>query len=176
MLKWLRGGNASRQVAVIEALPVDGKRSVILVRRDNIEHLVMVGGRNDLVIERNIMRRPAPKPARRPVPETKGLPSPGVPTREAVAEPPPKSFHDDLGALTRRLEAELRGSPPLRRQSPPLRRSEILGAAGRDEPRPRSSEQEGVDAAAQPRRTDDPERDPTPEAVPNDSAEKNQAR
>ena len=54
MLKWLRGRNA-----VIESLPVEGKRKVILVRRDNIEHLVMVGGRNDLVIEPNIMGRSA---------------------------------------------------------------------------------------------------------------------
>jgi flagellar protein FliO/FliZ len=66
MLKWLRGRNAPTRVAVIESLPVDGKRSVILVRRDNIEHLVMIGGRNDVVIERNIMRQPAPKPGRRP--------------------------------------------------------------------------------------------------------------
>jgi flagellar protein FliO/FliZ len=176
VFKWLRRGNASRRVGVIESVQLDGKRSVILVRRDNIEHLVMVGGRNDVVIEPNIMRRPAPKPTHRPVPETRRLPPPGVPTREAVAEPPPKTFHDDLGELTRRLEAELRSSPPLRRQSPPLRRSEILGAAGRDEPRHRSSEQEGVDAAAQPKRTDDPERDPAPEAVPNDSAEKKEDR
>jgi len=32
---------------------------VVLVRRDNIEHLVMVGGRNDFVIKSNIMRRAA---------------------------------------------------------------------------------------------------------------------
>jgi flagellar protein FliO/FliZ len=175
MFKWLRGRNASRRVGVIESIQLDGKRSIMLVRRDNTEHLVLVGGRDDVVIEANILHRPAPNPARRPVPETRGLP-PGVPTREAVAEPPPKTFHDDLGELTRRLEAELRSSPPLRRQSPPLRRSEILGAAGRDEPRHRSSEQEGVDAAAQPKRTDDPERDPAPEAVPNDSAEKKEDR
>ena len=119
MLKWLRRRNASTRVAVIESLPVDGKRSVILVRRDNIEHLVMVGGRNDLVIEPNIMRRAAPNPARRPAPEWKGL-SP-APTREPLAEPPPKSLHHNFEELTRRLEAELRGSPPLRRPSPPLR-------------------------------------------------------
>ena len=66
MLKWLRDRNAPTRVTVIESLPVDGKRRVILVRRDNTEHLVMVGGRNDLVIEHNIMRRPAPNAARRP--------------------------------------------------------------------------------------------------------------
>ena len=86
MLKWLHGRNA-----VIESLPVEGKRKVILVRRDNIEHLVMVGGRNDLLIESNIMRRAAPKPGRRPTPE-----------------PPPKSIHNNLEDLTRQLEAQLR--------------------------------------------------------------------
>ena len=49
----------ARQIGVSR----DGKRKVILVRRDNIEHLVMVGGRNDLVIEPNIMRRLAPNGA-----------------------------------------------------------------------------------------------------------------
>jgi hypothetical protein len=111
MLNWLRRRNAPAQVAVIESLPVDGKRSVILVRRDNIEHLVMVGGRNDLVIETNVMRRPAPNPARRPAPEWKGLPP--APTREPLAEPAVKNLQRNLEKLTRRLEAELRGSPPL---------------------------------------------------------------
>jgi len=121
MFKWLRDRNASQRVGVIESVQLDGKRSIKLVRRDNIEHLVLIGGRNDVVIEPNIVRRPAPKPAHRPASETRGLPPPGVPTREPLAGSPPKSRQDDLGELTRRLEAELRGSPPLRRHSPPLR-------------------------------------------------------
>jgi flagellar protein FliO/FliZ len=130
MLKWLRDRNAPTQVAVIESLPVDGKRSVILVRRDNIEHLVMVGGRNDLVIEPNIMRRPAPNAARRPTPEWKELPP--APTREPLAEPPPKSLHHNLEELTRRLEAELRGSQPRRGQSSPPPREEARSSAQSD--------------------------------------------
>jgi hypothetical protein len=121
MFKWLRGRNASRRIGVIEFVQLDGKRSIKLVRRDNIEHLVLVGGRNDIVIEPNIIRRPVPKPARRPAPETSGLPPPGVPTREPFADTSPKSRELDLEELTRRLEAELGGAPPLRRQSPPLR-------------------------------------------------------
>jgi len=117
MFKWLRR-NASRRVGVIESVPLDGKRNIVLVRRDDTEHLVLVGGRTDVVIEPNIMRRPLPKPAHRPAPET--LPPPDVPTPEPLAESPPASRQHDLGELTRRLEAELRGSPPLR-QSPPLR-------------------------------------------------------
>jgi hypothetical protein len=82
---------------------------------------VLVGGRSDVVIEPNIMRRPVRKPAHRSVSETSALPPTGVPTREPLAHSPPKSRQHDPGELTRRLEAELRGSPPLRRQSPPLR-------------------------------------------------------
>jgi len=36
MFKWLRGGNASRRVGVIESVQLDGIRSVILVRHDNV--------------------------------------------------------------------------------------------------------------------------------------------
>ena len=118
MFKWLRRRNASRRVGVIESVPLDGKRNIVLVRRDDTEHLVLVGGRTDVVIEPNIMRRPLPKPAHRPAPET--LPPPDVPTPEPLAESPSANRQHDLGELTRRLEAELRGSPPLR-QSPPLR-------------------------------------------------------
>ena len=122
MFKWLRDRNASQRVGIIESVPLDGKRSIKLVRRDNIEHLVLVGGRkNDVVIEPNIVRQPAPKPAHRPAPQARGLPPPGVPTREPLAGSPPKSRQLNLGELTRRLEAELGGSPPLRRHSPPLR-------------------------------------------------------
>ena len=120
MFDWLRRRKASSRIGVIESIQLDGKRSIILVGRDNIEHLLLVGRRNDVVIEPNIMRRPMPKPAHRPAPETSGLPPPGVPTPEPLAESPPASRQHGLGELTRRLEAELRGSPPLR-QSPPLR-------------------------------------------------------
>ena len=88
MFKWLRDRKASRRVGVIESVQLDGKRSIKLVRRDNIEHLVLVGGRDDVVIEPNIMRRPVPKPAHRPAPETRGLPPSGVSTREPLADSP----------------------------------------------------------------------------------------
>ena len=97
MFKWLHGGNSSKRVGLIESLSVGGKRNVILVRRDNIEHLVLVGGRTDVLIEPNIARRPVPKPAHRPEPATRGLPPPGVPTRERLAEAPAKSRRLDLG-------------------------------------------------------------------------------
>ena len=68
MFKWLRDRNASQRVGVIESVQLDGKRSIKLVRRDNIEHLVLVGSRNDVVIEPNICadRRPNQRTGLRP--------------------------------------------------------------------------------------------------------------
>jgi len=57
------------RLAVIDAAAVDGRRRLILIRRDNVEHLLMIGGPSDVVIEANIVRavaqpREAPPPAR----------------------------------------------------------------------------------------------------------------
>jgi len=40
-----------RRLSVSESMPLDGKRRLILVRRDDYEHLVLIGGESDLVIE-----------------------------------------------------------------------------------------------------------------------------
>jgi flagellar protein FliO/FliZ len=54
----LGGGARGRQprLAVIDAATVDGRRRLVLIRRDNIEHLLMIGGPTDLVVEPNIVR------------------------------------------------------------------------------------------------------------------------
>jgi hypothetical protein len=44
------------RLAVIDAAAVDGRRRLVLVRRDNIEHLLMIGGPTDIVVEQNIVR------------------------------------------------------------------------------------------------------------------------
>jgi hypothetical protein len=55
-----RLGSAARgrqpRLAVIDAATVDGRRRLVLIRRDNIEHLLMIGGPTDLVVEPNIVR------------------------------------------------------------------------------------------------------------------------
>lgn len=48
-------GRAPR-LAVIEAGAVDGRRKLVLIRRDNTEHLLMIGGPTDIVVEANIVR------------------------------------------------------------------------------------------------------------------------
>lgn len=54
------GSNANRgrmpRLAVIDAAAVDGRRRLVLVRRDNVEHLLMIGGPTDIVVEPNIVR------------------------------------------------------------------------------------------------------------------------
>ncbi|MFI4996531.1 MAG: hypothetical protein ACHQAQ_12205, partial [Hyphomicrobiales bacterium] len=48
-------GRRSR-LGVIDAFDVDRQRRLILLRRDNVEHLVMIGGPNDVLIESTIRR------------------------------------------------------------------------------------------------------------------------
>ncbi|SHH67568.1 flagellar biosynthetic protein FliO [Bradyrhizobium erythrophlei] len=54
------GANTNRgrmpRLAVIDAAAVDGRRRLVLVRRDNVEHLLMIGGPTDIVVEPNIVR------------------------------------------------------------------------------------------------------------------------
>src|ERR687898_762862 len=58
------GANTQRgrmpRLAVIDAAAVDGRRRLVLVRRDNVEHLLMIGGPSDIVVEPNILRAAAP--------------------------------------------------------------------------------------------------------------------
>src|ERR1700729_760490 len=60
------GGSSSRgrqpRLAVIDYASVDARRRLILVRRDNVEHLLMIGGPTDVVVEANIVRAVAANP------------------------------------------------------------------------------------------------------------------
>jgi hypothetical protein len=84
------GANANRgrmpRLAVIDAAAVDGRRRLVLVRRDNVEHLLMIGGPTDIVVEPNIVRA---MPARDQVP-----PRPNV----GGAELPPRVALPDVGS------------------------------------------------------------------------------
>jgi hypothetical protein len=66
------------RLAVIDAAAVDGRRRLILIRRDNVEHLLMIGGPSDVVVEANIVRAAsAPRdagPPRPPVAASDTLP------------------------------------------------------------------------------------------------------
>jgi flagellar protein FliO/FliZ len=62
-------GGRGRQprLAVIDAAMVDGRRRLILIRRDNVEHLLIIGGPTDVVVEQNIVRAGGPAREAAPV-------------------------------------------------------------------------------------------------------------
>jgi hypothetical protein len=122
------------RLAVINAASIDGRRRLVLVQRDDVEHLLLIGGPTDVVIESNIDRTGAVAPA--PVPEPKAsppLPLPrqtlsleglGLPPGEPVyvEPPPPRPVREaavlrPLPTLTERQRLETLseevGAPPL---------------------------------------------------------------
>lgn len=53
---FIRGGrNRQPRLAVLDAAAVDTRRRLVLVRRDDVEHLLMIGGPTDIVIESRIL-------------------------------------------------------------------------------------------------------------------------
>lgn len=48
---------APKRISIVETASIDGRRRLVLIRRDNVEHLIMTGGPVDLVIETGIEPR-----------------------------------------------------------------------------------------------------------------------
>lgn len=96
------GRNRKTRLAVMDATAVDSHRRLVLVRRDDIEHLILIGGPTDVVVERDIRlaapRRPAltgdsgqqqaaaPRP-RAPQPAPAPARQPTAPAPAPVSEP-----------------------------------------------------------------------------------------
>jgi flagellar protein FliO/FliZ len=149
------GANTNRgrmpRLAVIDAAAVDGRRRLVLVRRDNVEHLLMIGGPTDIVVESNIVRampgrdqmpqRPAvggsePQPRIAPLPDAGGRADGDGSRSDAfdhtepqMPEPPPRPARPSFADEVRRPAPAERRSDPLAGFTP-----EPLG--GRPEPRP----------------------------------------
>ncbi|MDH7798584.1 MULTISPECIES: flagellar biosynthetic protein FliO [unclassified Beijerinckia] len=61
------GGRARQpRLGVVDAYDLDRQRQLVLIRRDNVEHLVMIGGPNDILIESTISRVPVSVDLRQP--------------------------------------------------------------------------------------------------------------
>jgi len=93
------GRNRKARLAVMDATAVDSHRRLVLVRRDDVEHLILIGGPSDVVVEQGIklqtpVRRPAEDahaPAmeeRRPAPPPSAPVVPPRPPAAPVTEPP----------------------------------------------------------------------------------------
>jgi flagellar protein FliO/FliZ len=148
------GANANRgrmpRLAVIDAAAVDGRRRLVLVRRDNVEHLLMIGGPSDIVVEPNIVRA---MPARDQMSTRPAVATDAAPPR--VAPLPDAAWNDGETARSEMFdhpEPQL-PEPPVRPARPPFaeevrrpapvaeRRNDPLAGfapepTGRSEPRP----------------------------------------
>src|SRR5947209_13667046 len=108
------------RLAVIDAAAVDGRRRLVLVRRDNVEHLLLIGGPSDFVVEQNIVRAvPVNPPRDVPVPRAPG--AEGSRTPETAR---PQAFDDD------------NWTPPSESARPAFARPEPGARTQRPEPRP----------------------------------------
>lgn len=117
------GGHRDRKarLAVLDVAAVDSRRRLVLIRRDEVEHLVLIGGPNDIVVEQNIRRRAAPAhgvqaPAvRAPAPEPAPAPAvaPAAPA-PAVSRPEPPVAPAPVAA------------PPVPRVEPPAAAERVV--------------------------------------------------
>ena len=73
-----RLNNTRKRLVVVDRAQVDGKRQVVIIRRDDVEHVIMTGGPQDLVIESGVAvpEPPAPLPRRAPAPRPAAPPRP----------------------------------------------------------------------------------------------------
>ena len=150
------GANTNRgrmpRLAVIDAAAVDGRRRKVLVRRDKVEHLLMIGGPSDIVVEPNIVRAMPGREQMAPRPSVGGEAPP------RIAPLPDANWNEDAAradAFDHHAEPQMPEPPPrparpsfadeVRRPAPPPmpeRRSDPLAGfapepmGSRPEPRP----------------------------------------
>jgi flagellar protein FliO/FliZ len=56
--------NRQPRLAVVDSTPIDNRRKLVIVRRDNTEHLLLIGGPTDVLVEPNIVRAAPAQTAR----------------------------------------------------------------------------------------------------------------
>ncbi|HSI41627.1 MAG TPA: flagellar biosynthetic protein FliO, partial [Xanthobacteraceae bacterium] len=79
-------GGSGPRLAVLDQIALDDRRRLVLVRRDNVEHLLMIGGVTELVVESGA---PRTVPAELRPAELKPEPRPAVEVRPPVPVAPP---------------------------------------------------------------------------------------
>jgi flagellar protein FliO/FliZ len=126
------------RLAVVDSAAIDSRRRLVIVRRDNVEHLLLIGGPTDLLVEPNIAAV-AIQPARestslRPVP-----PSPEIaavnrapaPWPSAPPEPSPRLEPTRIEP-TPKIEPRVEARPePILRPEPVLMPEQLIEPAVR---------------------------------------------
>ncbi len=134
-------GGRSRQMrlGIVDAFDLDRQRQLVLVRRDNVEHLIMIGGPNDILIESQIVRSEARETRGRdkevrekeqsfvPAPSVKpAATEPKLPIPPLASEPQPIAAAEPLAPAATTVPPSMAPISPSSRPpigAPPLRRS-----------------------------------------------------
>jgi len=82
------GPRPEPRLAVVDHANVDGRRRLVLVRRDNTEHLIMTGGPVDVVIETGIPARQEPVLSQEIAPAPLVAPTPALPVPPVFSRAP----------------------------------------------------------------------------------------
>lgn len=82
------GRGRNRRLAVIEAVAIDAKRQAIIIRRDDVEHLIVTGGPTDILIEGGFAAPAQPaRPQRRSPQQLTGAAPANNDSTEPATEP-----------------------------------------------------------------------------------------
>ncbi len=112
---FVRGGkNRQPRLQVLDAAAVDARRRLVLVRRDGIEHLIMIGGPTDIVIESGISDATRAGSAATPVEIPMAFEErPPQQQKAAAVEAPPAALQQRQQSAEDKIEAYLRNEPRL---------------------------------------------------------------
>ena len=116
------GGRKGARLKVLETTMIDSTRTLTLIRRDDIEHLIMMGGPNDLVIEADIGKNlgksnlTAPIIATAPLAQPPFIQPPGTPPAHvapvhSAPPPPPVVRHEAPTSPTPPQDSQTAGWP-----------------------------------------------------------------
>jgi len=113
--------NRQPRLAVLDSAVVDARRRLVLIRRDNVEHLILIGGPTDVVVEANVVRAQSaavpnvqrPTPQRAPIEPIEPIEPDYDPSLVPFDEP---EFEEPVRSAPVR---QIQPSAPPRRDPPP---------------------------------------------------------
>jgi flagellar protein FliO/FliZ len=102
------GGGKARQprLGLVDAFSLDGQRQLVIVRRDNVEHLLMIGGPNDIVVESQIVRAQPQAP-----PRDKDVVAAPVASKSPASAPAPTPAQAPVRIVSAPANAAVRPQP-----------------------------------------------------------------
>ena len=144
------GRGRNRRLSVIDSVAIDPRRQLLIVRRDNVEHLIRTGGPQDVIVESGIPVETPPRPLRQP-PPAGGVDMPATtPGTTGSKTQPAEVERTSVRARIERFRDLAR--PAAARKAVSLRHTGLMRSPGRPEPTviptaPDKSEQSDIDSA-----------------------------